>query len=91
MLTDSILQEITMELKLKNDRALDSSELIFDSKKLIALGRLYHTLVIRLNSYFLILLLLMSRWIRNGLYVKYGIFVQPTCPFLWSTLLQLPK
>ncbi|CAO3657286.1 unnamed protein product [Mucor hiemalis] len=36
--------EITMELKLKNDRALDSSELIFDSKKLIALGRLYHTL-----------------------------------------------
>ncbi|GAA5800243.1 hypothetical protein HPULCUR_005668 [Helicostylum pulchrum] len=36
--------EITMELKLKNDRVLDSSELIFDSKRLIALGRLYHTL-----------------------------------------------
>lgn len=34
-----------MELKLKNDRVLDASELIFDSKKLIALGRLYHTLV----------------------------------------------
>lgn len=34
-----------MELKLKNDRVLDPSELIFDSKKLIALGRLYHTLV----------------------------------------------
>lgn len=34
-----------MELKLKNDRILDASELIFDSKKLIALGRLYHTLV----------------------------------------------
>ena len=34
-----------MELKLKTDRVLDSSELIFDSKKLIALGRLYHTLV----------------------------------------------
>lgn len=33
-----------MELKLKNDRVLDASELIFDSKKLIALGRLYHTL-----------------------------------------------
>ncbi|KAI8878211.1 hypothetical protein K501DRAFT_196399 [Backusella circina FSU 941] len=36
--------EITMEIKLKNDRLLESSELIFDSKKLIALGRLYHTL-----------------------------------------------
>ncbi|KAI8380409.1 Sec8 exocyst complex component-specific domain-containing protein [Blakeslea trispora] len=36
--------EITMELKLKNDRLLESHELIFDSKKLIALGRLYHTL-----------------------------------------------
>lgn len=33
-----------MELKLKNDRLLESNELIFDSKKLIALGRLYHTL-----------------------------------------------
>lgn len=33
-----------MELKLKNDRVLESNELIFDSKKLIALGRLYHTL-----------------------------------------------
>jgi exocyst complex component 4 len=33
-----------MELKLKNDRVLEASELIFDSKKLIALGRLYHTL-----------------------------------------------
>ncbi|KAI9476110.1 MAG: Sec8 exocyst complex component-specific domain-containing protein [Benjaminiella poitrasii] len=36
--------EITMELKLKNDRLLEADELIFDSKKLIALGRLYHTL-----------------------------------------------
>ncbi|RCI02454.1 hypothetical protein CU098_009274 [Rhizopus stolonifer] len=36
--------EIAMELKLKNDRLLESNELIFDSKKLIALGRLYHTL-----------------------------------------------
>ncbi|CAO3607525.1 unnamed protein product [Mucor fragilis] len=36
--------EIIMELKLKNDRVLESNELIFDSKKLIALGRLYHTL-----------------------------------------------
>ncbi|KAG2192041.1 hypothetical protein INT46_011644 [Mucor plumbeus] len=36
--------EIIMELKLKNDRLLESNELIFDSKKLIALGRLYHTL-----------------------------------------------
>ncbi|OBZ83789.1 putative exocyst complex component sec8 [Choanephora cucurbitarum] len=36
--------EITMELKLKNDRLLEPNELIFDSKKLIALGRLYHTL-----------------------------------------------
>jgi exocyst complex component 4 len=33
-----------MELKLKNDRVLEANELIFDSKKLIALGRLYHTL-----------------------------------------------
>lgn len=37
-------QEILMEMKLKNDRVLESNELIFDSKKLIALGRLYHTL-----------------------------------------------
>ncbi|KAF7732333.1 hypothetical protein EC973_005229 [Apophysomyces ossiformis] len=36
--------EITMELKLKNDRQLEADELIFDSKRLIALGRLYHSL-----------------------------------------------
>ncbi|KAI8994873.1 Sec8 exocyst complex component-specific domain-containing protein [Pilobolus umbonatus] len=36
--------EITMELKLKNDRLLTADELIFDSKKLTSLGRLYHTL-----------------------------------------------
>lgn len=29
---------------MKNDRVLESNELIFDPKKLIALGRLYHTL-----------------------------------------------
>ncbi|CEI89960.1 hypothetical protein RMCBS344292_04296 [Rhizopus microsporus] len=36
--------EIQLELKLKNDRQLDASELIFDTKKFISLGRLYHTL-----------------------------------------------
>lgn len=36
-----------MELKLKNDKVLHPNELIFDPKKLIALGRLYHTLVRR--------------------------------------------
>ncbi|RCH94117.1 hypothetical protein CU098_003961, partial [Rhizopus stolonifer] len=36
--------EISQELKLKNDRLLDPNELIFDPKKLVALGRLYHTL-----------------------------------------------
>ncbi|CAO3669367.1 unnamed protein product [Rhizopus stolonifer] len=36
--------EISQELKLKNDRLLDPSELIFDPKRLVALGRLYHTL-----------------------------------------------
>ncbi|OAD77145.1 hypothetical protein PHYBLDRAFT_180340 [Phycomyces blakesleeanus NRRL 1555(-)] len=36
--------EITMELKLKDGRQLEADELIFDSKRLIALGRLYHSL-----------------------------------------------
>lgn len=39
-----------MELKLKNDKVLHPNELIFDPKKLIALGRLYHTLVSQLNQ-----------------------------------------
>ncbi|KAI9311522.1 Sec8 exocyst complex component-specific domain-containing protein [Dichotomocladium elegans] len=36
--------EITMEFKLKEDRPLEAEELIFDHKRLIALGRLYHSL-----------------------------------------------
>ncbi|KAG0169785.1 hypothetical protein DFQ29_009538 [Apophysomyces sp. BC1021] len=36
--------EITMELKLKNERQLEAEELIFDNKRLVALGRLYHSL-----------------------------------------------
>lgn len=34
-----------MEFKLKEDRQLEPSELIFESKRLVALGRLYHSLV----------------------------------------------
>lgn len=37
--------EITMEFKLKEDRQLETEELIFEPKRLIALGRLYHSLV----------------------------------------------
>ncbi|KAI8991536.1 Sec8 exocyst complex component-specific domain-containing protein [Mycotypha africana] len=36
--------EINMELKLKNDRVLETNELMFEPKKHIALGRLYHTI-----------------------------------------------
>ncbi|KAI7857397.1 Sec8 exocyst complex component-specific domain-containing protein [Circinella umbellata] len=36
--------EITMEFKLKEERTFDSEELIFESKRLVALGRLYHSL-----------------------------------------------
>ncbi|KAI8146190.1 hypothetical protein BJV82DRAFT_600834 [Fennellomyces sp. T-0311] len=36
--------EITMEFKLKEDRTFDTDELIFESKRLVALGRLYHSL-----------------------------------------------
>ncbi|CDS07546.1 hypothetical protein LRAMOSA01495 [Lichtheimia ramosa] len=36
--------EITMEFKLKEDRQLETEELIFEPKRLIALGRLYHSL-----------------------------------------------
>ncbi|KAI9250189.1 Sec8 exocyst complex component-specific domain-containing protein [Phascolomyces articulosus] len=36
--------EITMEFKLKEERTFDTEELIFESKRLVALGRLYHSL-----------------------------------------------
>ncbi|KAI7867284.1 Sec8 exocyst complex component-specific domain-containing protein [Spinellus fusiger] len=42
---ESLIQsEIKLEIKLKGDRQLEAEELIFDSKRLIALGRLYHSL-----------------------------------------------
>ncbi|KAI9249990.1 Sec8 exocyst complex component-specific domain-containing protein [Sporodiniella umbellata] len=36
--------EIKRELELKTDRLLDPNEMMFDTKKFVALGRLYHTL-----------------------------------------------
>ncbi|ORY92249.1 hypothetical protein BCR43DRAFT_508347 [Syncephalastrum racemosum] len=36
--------EIGMELKLKEDKQIETEELIFEPKRLVALGRLYHSL-----------------------------------------------
>lgn len=45
-----------MEFKLKEDRQLEPSELIFESKRLVALGRLYHSLVSFREEYWCIAL-----------------------------------
>lgn len=42
-------QEITLEMKLKQDRQLQSKELIFEPKKLVALAQMYHSLVCHLT------------------------------------------
>ena len=43
-----------MEFKLKEERTFDTEELIFESKRLVALGRLYHSLVINLGFLYML-------------------------------------